>query len=133
LDGNDEHHEQANRLESEGWLDPITKCLLLSWSILYETLNTRFVNQLGCLEWFDHIARSGKTVLLEDTAYRKAVFDMPLSHPAPAGRPLSLFDKVLHGIIEDPNVSVSAMLTFDIRDFWEVCRKNDVELVGAPN
>ena len=44
------------------------------------------------------------------------------------GRSLSLVDAVLPAIIEDTNVAVAAMLTFNKRDFHDVCRQRAIEL-----
>ncbi len=41
---------------------------------------------------------------------------------------MSLVDVVLRAIIEDTNVVVTAMLTFNKRDFNDVCRQHSVEL-----
>jgi len=113
------------------WLD--SRSVLLPWPILYETLNTRLVNRLkrdpARLAKFDEIARSPNTELLDDTPYREALW--AFLDQSSFRSSVSLVDAVLCNIIEDANVPVSAILTFNERDFWAVCSKNHVELVNA--
>ena len=47
----------------------------------------------------------------------------------PPARPLSLVDAVLRLMIDDPDVPVEGMLTFNARDFADACRRNAVELL----
>ena len=45
------------------------------------------------------------------------------------GRPLSLVDAVLRSVIDDTNVALAALLTFNLADFVDVCRQNSVEVL----
>ena len=120
----DQHHAYARRLEE--WLDfaPI----VLPWPILYETVNTRLARRPQYLAKFGAIVRLPETLLLDDAPYRDDSFAAALSQN-PARGALSLVDAVLCNIIEDVNVPISAMLTFNDRDFVAVCHENNVELL----
>ena len=122
----DRYHISARQLEV--WLDVLP--IILPWPILYETVNTRLARQVQNLAKFGAIARLPRTELLDDSAYRAASLATVLGQNI-SNRPLSLVDAVLCNIIEDVNVPVSAMLTFNERDFIEVCYKNNVELLRA--
>lgn len=118
----DEHHSAAKRKQGllERW--PI----VLPWPVLYETMNTRFVKMPGALARFGAILVHPDTVLLDDSPYREGSY-RTVGETAPQ-RYFSLVDAVLRAIIEDTNVSISAMLTFNPRDFHDVCRKHRVAL-----
>lgn len=122
----DRHHASACQLE--GWLDLAQ--VILPWPILYETVNTRFVRRSANLAKFEAITRAPETVLLDDSPYRVASLGGVMAHRGRPG-PLSLVDAVLCNVIEDVNVPVSAILTFNDRDFLDVCLQHDVELLTA--
>ena len=122
----DQHHASACRMEAI--LDFAT--IILPWPILYETLNTRLVRRPHRLTKFGEIARSTRTVLLDDTRYREASLSAVLGQQART-QSLSLVDAVLCNIIEDTNVPISAMLTFNKRDFLEICLHHNVDLLNS--
>lgn len=122
----DRHHASARELEE--WLDFVP--IVLPWPILYETVNTRLARRPENLAKFAAIVRLPATLLLDDSPYREDSFAAVLAQN-PATGSLSLVDAVLCSVIEDANVPISAMLTFNDRDFLAVCRENDVELLGA--
>ena len=74
---------------------------------------------------FDALITSSDTALLDDSPYRVEAYRTVARN---ACRPLSLVDAVLRAIIEDTNVAVAAMLTFNQRDFSDVCRQHSVEV-----
>ena len=120
----DEYHESAETKKHllDKWQ------IILPWPVLYETLNTRFVGLLGAINWFDGLVRSPKTQLLDDSQYRDACRRSVLA-TAPLGRRLSLVDTVLRSIIEDVNVRVAGVLTFNPKDFADVRRRHRVEML----
>ena len=120
----DQHHESARRQEK--WLDFML--IVLPWPILYETVNTRLARRPANLARFGAIARSPETALLDDSLYREESFATVLAQDANVG--LSLVDAVLRNIIEDANVAISAMLTFNERDFLAACHQYNVELLN---
>ena len=122
----DQHHASARRLEE--WLDFVP--ILMPWPILYETVNTRLARRPQNLAKFGAIVRLPETLLLDDAPYREDSFAAVLAQ-SPARGSLSLVDAVLCNIIEDVNVPISAMLTFNDRDFLAVCRENNVQLLNV--
>ena len=122
----DQHHASARRLEE--WLDFVP--IVLPWPILYETVNTRLARRPQNLAKFGAIVRLPETLLLDDAPYREDSFAAVLAQN-PARGPLSLVDAVLCNVIEDVNVPISAMLTFNDRDFLTVCHENNVELINV--
>ena len=119
-DERDAHHAEAQ--DKQNLLDVYT--VILPWPVLYETINTRFSRRRGIMVRFDALITSSDTVLLDDSPYRVEAYQTVARN---ARRPLSLVDAVLRAIIEDTNVAVTAMLTFNQRDFHDVCRQHSVE------
>ena len=77
---------------------------------------------------FDAIVTHRHTELLDDSQYRDESYRAVIG-AARRSQPLSLVDAVLQAIIEDTNVDVSAMLTFNLRDFNNICSRHSVELL----
>lgn len=118
----DQHHDSA--CEMEELLD--VSQIVLPWPILYETLSTRLVRQPANMARFGAIVQAPGTELINDKPYRvRSLSALLAPHSAQSG--LSLVDAVLCGIIEDVNVPISAMLTFNTRDFLEICLQHNVE------
>ena len=120
-DERDAHHAEAQ--DKQSLLD--VHAIILPWPVLYETINTRFSRRRGIMARFNAVITSGNTALLDDSPYRVEAYRAVAWN---VRRPMSLVDAVLRAIIEDTNVAVGAMLTFNKRDFHDVCRQHSVEL-----
>ena len=121
-DERDEHNATAKRHERLLELHPV----VLPWPVLYETINTRFARRPAVLTRIDAIVAKETTVLLDDSRYREAAYRQVMRNSRK--RSLSLVDAVLRAVIEDVNVQISALLTFNEGDFYDVCGQLRVEL-----
>lgn len=121
-DERDEHYATAR--QHQRLLD--LHSVVLPWPILYETINTRFAKRPGVLTQIDAIVTKRNTLLLDDSPYRETAYRQVLQ--TSRKRPLSLVDAVLRAVIEDVNVHVCALLTFNAGDFYDVCWPFRVEL-----
>jgi len=122
-DERDRHHSSARKKRELLDVWPV----VLPWPVLYETVSTRFSKRPGNLTRFNAIVAKPDTVRLDDGPYREKSYTSALTW-ANNRRHLSLVDCVLRAIVEDPNVRIEAMLTFNPGDFHDVCRECRVEL-----
>ena len=122
----DKNHSIARHLEKH--LEH--SVIILPWPIMYETVNTRLTKQSANLAKFITISQLSRTNLLDDSPYRKELLSTVLAQHAKGAR-LSLVDAVLSRIIEDVNVPISAMLTFNKRDFLWRCHSHNVEFLDG--
>ena len=120
-DERDSYHAEAQ--DKRRLLD--VYAIILPWPVLYETINTRFARRRRIMARFDALITSSNTALLDDSPYPMEAYRAVAQNVV---RPMSLVDAVLRAIIEDTNVAVAAMLTFNRRDFNDVCRQYSVEL-----
>lgn len=119
----------ANHAAAQGkreWLDIMP--IVLPWPILYETFNTRFARRPLVMVRFDAVVMHPDTRLLDDSRYRDDAYRSAV-RCGHRGRPLSLVDAVLRAVIDDTNVALDALLTFNPADFADVCRQNSVALL----
>ena len=123
-DPRDTHHGLA--YGKREWLELLP--IVLPGPVLYESVNTRFARRRAIMARFDAIVGHPNTELLDDSPYRHDAYRTVLEMGR-RGRPLSLVDAVLRAVIEDTNVAVAAILTFNHADFMDVCRQNSVEIL----
>ena len=120
-DERDEHNKLAQSNKRLLDLHPV----VLPWPVLYETINTRFAKKASAMTRIDAIIAKADTRLLDDSLYRDAAYRQVQTSRQ---RPLSLVDAVLRAVIEDKNVRISGLLTFNVGDFHDVCRSCRVDL-----
>ena len=125
FDRKDQYSSQAQ--EKAEYLDLLH--IVLAWPILYETLRTRLVRNVSSLRRFENYLGSHHITYLDDARYRDEAlllsFDSSLNH----SRPLSLVDCVLRFMLDDPNVNIDYLVTFNEADFADVCRSRGIELL----
>lgn len=125
-DRDDQHHEDAQVLA--GYLD--NHNLVLPWPCLYETLNTRFIGRRKWLDSFSAYTGRISTILLSDEAYRNEALRMAFESPKPWLN-LSLVDHVIRLALEDPNTRIDTIITFNPRDFCDVCYPRNIGLISG--
>ncbi|HEX4650029.1 MAG TPA: hypothetical protein VH250_00875, partial [Granulicella sp.] len=136
-DERDQHYARSQVLFAEIFDAPARNTAVIVWPALYETVSTRLVRHQGRMarmerDWRKMLARQG-LVFLEDGPYRKEAFELCLREadkPAVSYRPLSLTDRVLRSVLADTNARVDAIITFNIGDFADVCRRSNREIVS---
>ena len=104
--------------------------MLVPWPIVYETFSSRTVrNQEGLTvlssDW-RRLQNRGQLRLLDDLPFRKRVIDEcfdELRKPPKIRKHLSAVDRVIREILSDRNLKISALITFNPRDFEDVCER----------
>jgi predicted nucleic acid-binding protein len=123
-DAGDEHHEAASSLWSR--LDRTT--VVIPWPILYEVLRTTFVKNPINVDKFAKLVVTPRFRRLADEDYR----DAALAKTATAsqqGRNLSLVDSLLREVLTDVNVRLYGLVTFNVKDFADVCRRRHIPIL----
>jgi len=67
--------------------------------------------------------------LVDDAPYREGALQATFQGARHGKRAISFCDMVIRLSIEDTNLRVKALLTFNARDFVDVCRRKEVELL----
>jgi predicted nucleic acid-binding protein len=97
-DDRDSYHEQA--AAREDLLE--TSTILLPWSCLYETFNTRFAKNKIAVRRFEVLLRQAHVIRLPDEPYRELALDSVMT--TIASRSMALVDMVIRLILDDINV-----------------------------
>lgn len=126
-DERDAHHAKA--VELAVYLEDCH--VLIPWPSLYETLNSRFVRRSAQLHGFELLLHKPGTVLLSDARYREqALASVASLNRQTRGRGMSLVDIVIRAMIEDVNIRIDALITFNKPDFLAACLSRQVEILG---
>jgi predicted nucleic acid-binding protein len=124
-DERDQYHTEAAQkdhlLESTNVVVP--------WPCLYETFNTRFAKNKIAVRSFETLLRRAHVVLLTDEPYREAALEAAVSMALVGSRSIALVDMVIRLILDDINVRKHGLLTFNQRDFSDLCRKHQIEML----
>lgn len=102
--------------------------VILPWPIAYEVLRTRLVKNKLALGRFEQEVKSPRSILLDDAPYRDRAIELAFESSLRRNRPLSMADCLIRLLLEDPSVKVSKLVTFNERDFVDVCRTRRIEL-----
>ena len=103
--------------------------LILPWPTLYETLRTRLVRNRNALKNFEVYLKRSNITFLDDEPYRETAFQTCFSSSLQTFRPLSMVDCLMRLILEDINVKINYLATFNDDDFIDVCQKRQVEII----
>jgi predicted nucleic acid-binding protein len=125
FDRSDEHHSEAKDKAEVLELFQI----VLPWPTLYETLRTKFVRNSVALGQIERFLKRPNITYLDDSGFRDAAFELALESSLRRDRPLSLVDCLIRLLLEDVNTRLSYLVTFNKRDFADVCRKKGIEII----
>ena len=79
------------------------------------------------MQRFSAIARRPNVEHLDDAPYREDAYAQTIG--TARTRPISLVDTVIRLVLEDVRVRVDGLLTFNQKDFHDVCRRRRVEML----
>jgi predicted nucleic acid-binding protein len=99
---------------------------VIPWPTLYETLCTRYVRNPLLVRKFEFFLKRPNAILLDDAPYKELALETTLSG---VGRGYSIVDNVLRMILEDGNVRVQCLFTFNRSDFYDICYRRDIEMI----
>ncbi len=124
--------DQYNRQAKEIW-EMICRAeskILIPYPVLYETLKTEFVKNKTGMEYFNRLIRKCERVeLVCDSLYRKdALFD---TLNIGSNQKVSMVDRILILMAEKRELNINGIVSFDVRDLSEYCRKRNILFVNS--
>jgi len=103
--------------------------LIIPWPIVYEAVSTKMVKDKRGLSRLESdwklLAAQQQLHLLSDLPFRDGVVEecfAELKKPPVHYRKLSTVDRVIRRILSDSNIRIRAFLTFNPKDFVDVCK-----------
>lgn len=125
-DEGDAHNEEAK--EKSEYLESLT--ILLPWPILYETVRTKFLKNNVARQAFESLMITSRPYFIDDKNYREDALRIAFDEARRTSpRHLSMCDVIIRLVIDDVNIRTDALLTFNRRDFVDVCISRRVEML----
>jgi len=102
--------------------------LVIPWPVLYEAVSTRLARRRDAIALFErhwkYLLLRQRLELLSDSTFRDGVVEECFAESGKQDyRNLSAVDRILRRILSDRNLRIDAFITFNERDFADVCRK----------
>ena len=118
----------SDHKSAAGLLEDLSRgVVLMPWPIMYEVLRTHTVRNPKMMDGFARVVRRPKVYKIDDGKYRKECLEEAFLI-ARRGRPISLVDLIMRAVPRDDNYRVTQLLTYDQRDFVDVCRDRGVTM-----
>jgi len=125
FDPRDQHRERIQEVS-----EYLNIChLVLPWPTLYETLRTRLSRNRGALQQFELYLKRPNITFLDDELYRDSALELSFSSSLHTNRPLSMVDCLIRLILDDDNVKINWLATFNNEDFMDICLKKGIEII----
>jgi predicted nucleic acid-binding protein len=124
FDDTDSKHRSALSI----WDEIENSRVLLPWPTLYECVNSRFVKNVIAMRKFAKILKRANSISIDDKNYKETARDLAFDERNISDRKISLVDHVMRLMLNDKNLRIDAMLTVDEKDFFDACRKNNVDI-----
>lgn len=124
FDSSDAYHSKAQEMKDDLEYGNI----ILPYPILYETLNTRFSKRKEWMSSFDRYIRRDTTYLIPDGEYREKALSNTFFYSLERNRPMALVDISIRLMLEDVNLHIDTLITFNAGDFSDVCANKNIKL-----
>lgn len=124
FDKSDQYHRKA--LEISEYLDSSGNRIIIPFPTLYETMNTKFVDNKIVMNQFEVFLTKSHVIKYPDEDYRENAIKITFETKRKQNRNLSLTDNLIRLIIEDSRNKIDILVTFNEKDFSDICRKRNV-------
>lgn len=101
---------------------------LVPFPTLYEAINTKLLKNKyrDKADWFlKQLQSNPHFINIPDDEYKELAYNKTIEENY---RGFSLVDNVIRIMMEDKNLRISALLTFNVEDFIDVASKNGIEI-----
>jgi len=78
---------------------------------------------------FERILKKQNVFFVDDGSYRNDALERTLRGAQQGTRAISLCDMMIRLMLQDVNLRIDAILTFNLSDFVDVCRARKVEVL----
>lgn len=128
-DKRDKDHSKATDYFAK-YFDNISNKLIVPWPILFETVSTKMVRHRKGIELLEKdwktLKAQQRLELLNDLDYREKALDECFKETQKEHqhyRTISLVDRVIRNMLSDVDLKIDLFITFNVKDFVDVCKK----------
>lgn len=103
--------------------------IIVPYPSMYEVLNSKFIKDKKRMLQFEEIMKSDKVEFIFDEIYRDEALNNTYSIHRRAIPQISLVDSIIREIIKDINIKIDFLVTFNEKDFKDVCDIRKIRVV----
>lgn len=104
--------------------------MIVPYPSMYEVLNSKFIKDEQRLIQFEEIMKSDRVEFIFDEGYREEALNNTYSiHRKPIPK-ISLVDSIIREIIKDINIKIDFVITFNEKDFKDVCDIRKIKIIS---
>lgn len=103
--------------------------IIFPWPCMYETLRTKYCKRRDRIIIIEKIIKSPNIELFDDCKFRNNALEKTLKNIKFGHSFYSLADNVIREILSDINVKIDYLVTFNKRDFVDICNKRQIEIL----
>lgn len=127
FDKTDNYHEASKEI-----LDLIDgHIILLPFPCLYEMMRTQYVKNKKRLLEFESFINHKNVVLIDDTQYKESALLKVYELNKINYITYSLVDSVLREMISDINLKIDYLVTFNTKDFSDICAVRNLKIIDS--
>lgn len=104
--------------------------VIVPYPTLYETINTRFTRNKAWVKEFEKTLKNDNVNLIEDIEYKENALNLTFDSTLNRNRPLSLVDMIIRLMLEDVDLKIDYLISFNTGDFIDLCHKKGIELIS---
>lgn len=124
-DPRDEYFTKANTLVDYLNIGNV----IIPFPTLYETVNTRFCNRQETFNDFNVLIHRPNTIFIPDIDYKEKALELTFNQKSKKVKNYSLVDMVIRLMLDDINLNVNYLLTFNPGDFIDICLQRRIILL----
>ncbi len=124
VDPRDQYHTQSNEISEVIENNKI----LFPWPCVYETITTRLARQRERLIFFEKLLNKPEIIRIDDSEYRENAMIEVFESNRMQGFTYSLADGVIREILKDVNTKVDYLVTYNEKDFADLCHKRKIKI-----
>lgn len=126
IDPSDQFHNNSKTIAE--FIEDCT--ILFPWPCLYETISTHLIRMRNRLLFLEEIITKPNIILLEDDNYKDEALKQVFQTNKFYGFSYSLTDSVIREILNDQNIKINYLVTFNEKDFKDICDHRAIEIIS---
>ena len=68
--------------------------------------------------------------MIDDNGYKEIALNQTFEYSIYNKRPISFVDMIIRMMLDDINLKIDAMITFNLEDFIDVCASKNIEIIS---
>lgn len=126
VDPKDQHYETSMAIAK--LINDYT--VIVPWPCMFESVSTHLTRNRYRTLLFEETIKKRGVELFPDDKYREVALSQVFDYSRNFGFSFSLVDSILREILKDVNVKVDYLITYNERDFSDVCANRQIEIIN---